>query len=117
MTLNEPDSSDGNYTFAGGSKGEFRTKTVRVDSFASNPWGLYNVHGNVWGWVEDCWQFSYQGAPVDGSAWTTACRGRVVRGGSWVSLPQLLRAANRGWYSTGDRSSGIGFRVVRTLNP
>ena len=67
---------NGNYVYAGGgSKGEYRAKTVPVKSFKPNPWGLYQVHGNVWEWVEDCWNDSYSGAPADGSAWTTGdCR-------------------------------------------
>ncbi len=111
---------NGNYTFAGGAKGEFRSKTVPVDSFEPNPWGLYQVHGNVFDWVEDCWHNSYQGAPSDGSAWTTACTDgsrRVVRGGAWVNDPQDLRAARRGWGSADDRYNNLGFRLARTLNP
>ena len=62
---------DGNYTYAGGGKkGEYRQKTLPVKSFQPNPWGLYQVHGNVWEWVEDCWEDSYNGAPDDGSVWT-----------------------------------------------
>jgi len=106
-------------TFAGGTGGRYRGKTVPVDSFASNPWGLYNVHGNVWEWVEDCWHDTYQGAPADGSAWL---RGgddhvRVVRGGSWGSGPLYLRAAYRFWNSAVSRLDSIGFRLARTLNP
>ena len=75
---------DGSYVYkGGGSKGEHREGTVPVGSFAANPWGLYNVHGNVWEWCEDVWHDSYEGAPADGSAWTTGdSNRRVVRGGS-----------------------------------
>jgi formylglycine-generating enzyme required for sulfatase activity len=107
-------------TFAGGTGGRYRGKTVPVDSFASNPWGLYNVHGNVSEWAEDCWHDSYQGAPTDGSAWTTLCTDgsrRVVRGGSWNSYSPDLRAALGLRSPTGSRGSSIGFRLARTLNP
>jgi formylglycine-generating enzyme required for sulfatase activity len=106
----------GNYTYGGGPKGEYRQKTVPVDSFAANPWGLYNVHGNVWEWVQDCWNGSYNGAPRDGSAWTTGdCSRRVLRGGRWSSFPRWLRAASRSGYSTVLRVNVLGFRVGRTL--
>ena len=111
---------DGNYTFAGGAKGEYLHKTVPVDSFEANPWGLYQVHGNVYDWTEDCWHDSYQSAPTDGSAWTTACTDasrRVVRGGSWGSLPQDLRSASRYRVTTGFRNNDLGFRLARTLKP
>jgi formylglycine-generating enzyme required for sulfatase activity len=112
---------DGNYTFAGSKKGENRGRIVPVDSFAPNPWGLYNVHGNVWEWVEDCWHDSYSGAPTDGSEWTTACtdgRRRVMRGGSWLNPPWFLRAAYRVGGLTGvNRINALGFRLARTLNP
>ena len=71
-------------SYNGSPKGEYRQATVPVNSFSPNPFGLYNVHGNVWEWVEDCWSENYSGAPTDGSAWTTGdCRYRVLRGGSW----------------------------------
>jgi formylglycine-generating enzyme required for sulfatase activity len=71
---------DGNYTHAGGSKGERRKKTVPVDSFKGNAWG---VHGNVWEWTEDCWHENYHGALTDGSSWTTGeCKLRGLRGSS-----------------------------------
>jgi formylglycine-generating enzyme required for sulfatase activity len=56
-----------------------------VGQFPANPFGLHDMHGNVWEWVEDCWHGSYAGAPTDGSAWTTSCSetSRVLRGGSW----------------------------------
>src|SRR5207248_8530070 len=53
---------DGRFIYGGGAKGEFRRRTLPVDSFQPNTWGLFQVHGNVWEWVEDCWHESYQGA-------------------------------------------------------
>ena len=99
-----------------------RSKTVAVDSFQPNPWGLYNVHGNLSDWVEDCWHDDYQGAPSDGSAWTTACpegirRMSVARGGSWSDLPWNLRAANCFSLPPGARTLNAGFRLARTINP
>src|SRR5262249_46980469 len=77
----------------GGSKGEYRQRTVPVDSFDPNPWGLYNVHGNVREWTEDC---SDSGTPVDGRPRTTGdCGKRVSRGGSWFDDPPFLRSAYR----------------------
>jgi formylglycine-generating enzyme required for sulfatase activity len=107
---------NGNYTYGNGVKGEFRQRTVPVDSFAPNPWGLYQVHGNVYDWMEDCWHDSYQGAPADGSAWTSGdCSRRVVRGGSWIDTPDVLRSANRNRSSSDGRIVNLGFRVGRTL--
>jgi formylglycine-generating enzyme required for sulfatase activity len=107
---------NGNIAYAGGANGEYRQKTVPVNSFAPNPWGLYQVHGNVWDWVEDCHDDSYLKAPSDGAAWTSGdCGRRAVRGGSWHSSPQLLRSANRAWVPAEVRSSGVGFRLGRTL--
>jgi formylglycine-generating enzyme required for sulfatase activity len=94
------------------------SKPVPVDSFDANPWGLYQVHGNVLNWAEDCWNGNYQNAPSDGSAQTTGdCTSRVLRGGSWFNFPQYLRAAFRYSYGPDDRGRIIGLRVGRTLNP
>ena len=94
-------------------------QTAPAGSFAANAWGLHDMHGNVWEWVEDCRNGSYAGAPRDGGAWVSGkCSLRVLRGGSWFDGPSFLRAAYRFRYSTGYRvSSVIGFRVARTLAP
>jgi formylglycine-generating enzyme required for sulfatase activity len=92
-------------------------KTVSVDSYADNPWGLYNVHGNVWEWVQDCWYDSYyDGVPSDGSARSTGeCGDRVMRGGGYMSNPGSLRSAQRSHAPTSNATSSVGFRVGRTL--
>jgi formylglycine-generating enzyme required for sulfatase activity len=89
-----------------------------VGSFKANAFGLHDMHGNVWEWVEDCWNGSYSGAPTDGSVWTSGdCTSRVLRGGSWYGNPRLLRSANRDRFTTDFRNYGFGFRVGRTLTP
>ena len=91
-----------------------------VGSFEPNAFGLYDMHGNVYEWVEDCWHDNYEGAPTDGSAWTSGCGSdvrAVVRGGSWYSVPRYLRSALRGGAGPSDRSNRDGFRLVQDLNP
>ena len=91
-------------------------KTAPVGSFEANAWGVYDMHGNVWEWVEDCYNDSYRGAPSDGSAWESEdCSNRVMRGGSWLDGPGNLRSANRDEYTTGFQYSDSGFRVARDL--
>ena len=92
-------------------------KTRTVGSFGPNGFGLHDVHGNVWEWVEDCWHDNYKGAPTDGTAWTSwgNCGWRVLRGGSWGDEPRNLRSAIRYRYGAGYRISSFGFRVARTL--
>lgn len=110
---------NGEYTYGPrGKKGQCRKATVPVGSFAANPWGLYQVHGNVWEWVEDVWHGDYNRAPSDGSAWLQGgdTGRRVARGGSWFVNPQYLRAAYRVGDTTDDRFSGLGFRLARTLS-
>ena len=93
-------------------------ETAPVGSFPANARGLHDMHGNVWEWVQDCWNGSYAGAPVDGSAWLSGdCSRRVSRGGSWLYDPRYLRAANRSWVTSGIRLNYDGFRVARTLTP
>jgi formylglycine-generating enzyme required for sulfatase activity len=107
---------NGNHTYAQGAKGAWLQKTVAVDSFRPNPWGVFNVHGNVWDWTDDCWNESNAGNPGDGAARTSGdCRWRVVRGGAWNYAPTYLRAAFRYWNVPYNRSGVQGLRVARTL--
>jgi formylglycine-generating enzyme required for sulfatase activity len=74
--------------------------------------------GNVWQWVQDCYHDRYEGAPSDGSAWTSGdCSQRIGRGGSWFGGSEYLRSAFRGWTTIGDLSNNLGFRIARTLTP
>ena len=94
------------------------SRTSPVGSFGGNSFGLHDVHGNVWEWVQNCRNESYAGAPRNGSAWESGeCSRRVLRGGSWYSSPGNLRAALRFGNVTGNRSSVAGFRVARTFTP
>ena len=109
---------DGNYTFGKGAKGGYSQKTLPVHSFRPNPWGLYQVHGNVWEWCQDCWNGNYHNAPTDGSAWTAGeGKYRVLRGGSWGGGSETLRPARRIVNSRDDRNYDVGLRVARTLSP
>jgi len=109
---------DGNNTYNGSARGEWRRATVAVNTFMANPFRLYNMHGNVWEWVEDCWHANYSGAPDDGNAWTTNCGDtvrRVLRGGAWASDPVFLRSAYRNLNTPDFRGSFNGFRIARTF--
>jgi formylglycine-generating enzyme required for sulfatase activity len=107
----------GNTSSSFGTEGAFRRRTMPVDSFSPNPWGFYQVHGNVWEWTEDCYR-SYRAVPSDGSAWTFEnCNKRVLRGGSWISLPKFLRSAFRFIYDSADGGDAFGLRVARSLDP
>ncbi len=91
------------------------SQTVRVGSYGANAFGLHDMHGNVWEWVQDVWHDNYSGAPSDGSAWMSGGdqSRRVLRGGSWNSTPQFLRSAIRNRNSPGSRNDFIGFRIAR----
>jgi formylglycine-generating enzyme required for sulfatase activity len=85
-----------------------------VGSFEENAFGLYDVHGNVWEWAEDCKNKNYIGAPTDGKSWDTGnCRQSVYRGGSWSSDKVYLRAAYRDFYPHEGRSRFLGFRLAK----
>jgi len=100
-----------------GSKWDGR-ETSPAGSFEPNAFGLYDMHGNVNSWTEDCIHNDYNGAPQDGSAWLADgdCGRRVFRGGSWYDDPRSLRAASPDWTASASRNVGLGFRVGRTLS-
>lgn len=96
-------------------KADRRRGTHPVNAFEPNPWGLYQVHGNVSEWVEDCWG-SYRNAPTNGAALLTGdCSVRGLRGGSWGNSALDLRSSYRGNQSVHHRNFNVGFRVVRAL--
>ena len=93
--------------------------TAPVGSFSPNAFGLYDMAGNVWEWVEDCWHANYAGAPRDGSPWTRDCSdddSRVWRSGSWRRPPANLRSGYRYPAGAGVRQFDVGFRVARVLD-
>ena len=112
--------SDKDLDRAGWYRSNSGNKTHPVGEKAPNVWGLYDMHGNVWEWVEDDWQgsySSYNGAPDDGRAWVENSRGsyRVLRGGSWFNAAQDCRSAMRYSFAPGYRDGGVGFRLSRSV--
>ena len=101
---------DGGFVFGEGAKGQFRARTMPVDSFDPNPWGLYQVHGNVSEWTEDCYE-SY--APTQTNS---NCSSRVLRGGSWWDGPISLRSGSRDRHEADSSDNKTGFRVARTFS-
>ena len=107
---------DANFTYGGGRMGVYRQKTLDVGSLPKNAFGLYDMHGNVWEWVEDCYRDSYVRAPADGSAVTSpGCTLHILRGGAWNYQPQYLRSAYRYATPTEVRMENAGLRVARGL--
>jgi formylglycine-generating enzyme required for sulfatase activity len=93
-------------------------KAHPVGKLKPNPFGLYDIYGNVWEWVADCYNSSYLHAPVNGTAWinSSGCS-RVLRGGSWNSLPNYTRSAYRSYDDPSSTFINYGFRVARTITP
>ena len=88
-----------------------------VGSFPANPFGLNDMNGSVWEWVQDCWHSTYKGAPADGSAWVEGnCQARVIRGGSWRENGSYMLSTTRFKYDASVRQSQNGFRVARSLD-
>jgi formylglycine-generating enzyme required for sulfatase activity len=92
-------------------------RTVRVTSFEPNPWGLYQMQGNVWEWVEDNWVDNYTAASSSGAAqvYSGGAELRVLRGGSWLNGPNGVRSARRHAARPNFRRSDVSFRIAKTL--
>ncbi|HEY9618945.1 MAG TPA: formylglycine-generating enzyme family protein [Crinalium sp.] len=118
---------DGSSPYGNAPESEYREQTTDVGSFPANAFGLYDMHGNVWEWCADQWYNSYADKPEtlkqNGAiAWTEETTGmapksdeanyRLLRGGSWISLPWFCRSANRDWFARDYRDDAFGFRVV-----
>lgn len=110
---------DRNRSYANGATSADNVRrTLPVLNFKPNPQGLYQVHGNVDEWTQDCWNDDNAGNPGDGSARCTGdCARRVLRGGNWDNDPSMLRAAARFGVTADGHSTVIGFRVARSLTP
>ena len=93
------------------------SSTAPVGQYSANRFGIFDMHGNVWEWTQDCWNDSYTGAPSTGAAWEEGnCSRRVFRGGSWNDLEQqTLRSTNRNRRGKSYRGVNVGFRVARVL--
>lgn len=102
-----------NQTWNGSPKGTYRRQTTDVGTFPANPWGLFDVHGNVWEWCQDAWDEKiYAKSPDrDPVCNNDQTSDSVVRGGSWVSDPRYCRAAYRSRFGRGIRDYNLGFRV------
>ncbi len=109
---------NGNFSYNGGRQGGFIGQSMPVGSYEPNAYGLYDLHGNVSEWVEDCWRASYEGAPEDDSSMDEGevCEQRVVRGGMFEDSPIKVRAASRSSMAPDARSATLGFRVARSLD-
>jgi formylglycine-generating enzyme required for sulfatase activity len=112
---------NGNYPYKSAPKGKYREQTTDVGTFPPtfppNPFGLYDMHGNVWEWCEDDWHENYIDAPTDGSAWNSqsGSNTKLLRGGSWYSDARYCRSAFRLGDSRDGRSNFFGFRVVSSF--
>ena len=92
-------------------------KAHNVGQKKPNPWGLYDMHGNVWEWTQDWYHDDYKGAPTDGSAWEGSGASRVNRGGSWGSNARNCRSAYRDDFVPDFRDRNLGFRLLRSPQP
>ncbi|MGI8501398.1 MAG: caspase, EACC1-associated type [Hassallia sp.] len=111
---------DGNYTYGSGIKGQYRQQTTDAGIFPPNPFGLFDMHGNIWEWCQDEWHQNYNEAPTDGKAWQGENDNRmrrVLRGGSWGNYPGKCRCAYRYDSFAVFDMINIGFRVVCSVSP
>lgn len=108
---------DGKAPYGSGAKGPYLRKTQPVGQYEPNAFGVYDMHGNVYEWVEDCWNPNHSGSIGDGSPRTDGdCKFRVMKGGSWVTHGYQTRAAARIRYVMDYRYDDYGIRIARTLN-
>jgi formylglycine-generating enzyme required for sulfatase activity len=103
---------DGNRPYADGKKGQDRSETIEVESLPCNPWGLYEMHGNVWEWCSD-WYVDYPDGDATDPVGPEAGENRVLRGGSWASHGRNVRSAYRYYVHPGYRNDTFGFRLAR----
>ncbi|MBD2728991.1 SUMF1/EgtB/PvdO family nonheme iron enzyme [Nostoc sp. FACHB-892] len=103
---------DGKSIYAAGPKGEYRGQTTDVGKFPPNPFGLFDMHGNIFEWCQDSWHENYNGAPKDGGAWMSDNDQRLLHGGCWDLAPRHCRSADRSGYARDIRDGDVGFRVV-----
>ncbi len=103
---------NGDYTYRLGIKGQYRRQTTDVGIFPPNPFGLYDMHGNVWEWCQDEWHENYKGAPTDSSPSINGNKNHVLRGGAWDYNPDFCRSAFRVKDASGYWYDSTGFRVV-----
>ena len=103
---------DGNYPYAGGEKGLYRERTVPVKSLPPNPWGLFEMHGNVWEWCADWYAEEYPKQAITNPLGPDQGTYRVLRGGSWLNLGRSPRSAFRSRDEPDYRHDGIGFRLA-----
>ncbi len=109
----DDESSLSEYAWWDGNSGD---KTHSVGQKKPNPWGLYDMHGNVYEWCQDRYHSDYDGAPSDGSAWESGSGSlRVLRGGRWLLHAGDCRSALRSFYAPGNRREYLGFRVLRKM--
>jgi formylglycine-generating enzyme required for sulfatase activity len=109
---------DSRYPYLSEPKGIYREKTTPVGSFQfANPFGLFDMHGNVWEWCLDHWHKNYDNAPTNGDAWldSTENQTRVMRGGSWRNDPSMCRSSYRLYHNASEIFNHVGFRIVRSL--
>ncbi|HIK11623.1 MAG TPA: formylglycine-generating enzyme family protein [Oscillatoriaceae cyanobacterium M33_DOE_052] len=108
-----------NYSYENGQTGEYLERTTYVGCFSPNPFGLYDMSGNVWEWCQDSWHENYENAPTDGSAWEIGGESdfRILRGGSWFSKPKGCRSAFRLWFDAQMKYPSFGFRVAAVSLP
>jgi formylglycine-generating enzyme required for sulfatase activity len=106
----------GHYAYGSGPKGVCREQTTPVRLFPPNPWGLHDMHGNVWEWCASAYDADYTGRERDDASRDRANDGPLaVRGGSWISSPAWVRSANRFGLDPADRLINLGFRLARSL--